>query len=120
MTSARRFLLVEDEYLIAALIEQYLSDLEHQVAAVAGTLSEALAQAHEGSFDAALLDLELGGASSFPVADILARRGIPFAFVSGRAQGDVPPAYAVVPMLCKPFRLRDFAAIIARLLPPQG
>ena len=120
MTSARRFLVVEDEYLIALLIEEYLADLEHQVVAVAVTLGDALEQAHEGAFDAALLDLQLGGASSYPVADILSRRGIPFAFVTGRAEGDVPAAYGTVPMLCKPFRFADFMAIIARLLPANG
>jgi CheY-like chemotaxis protein len=120
MTSTRRFLLVEDEYLIAALIEEYLADLEHRVVAVAATLGEALEQAHQGSFDAALLDLQLGGASSYSVADILSSRGIPLAFVTGRAEGDVPAAYGAVPVLCKPFRFGDFAAIIARLLPPDG
>jgi len=120
MTGARRFLVVEDEYLIAVLIEEYLDDLEHQVAAVAATLGEALEQARVGNFDAALLDLQLGGAASYGVADILTQRGIPFAFVTGRAEGDVQPAYAAVPMLCKPFRPDDFAAIIARLLAPNG
>jgi DNA-binding response OmpR family regulator len=120
MTGARRFLVVEDDYLVGVLIEDYLRDLDHQVVAVAATLGEALAQAREGSFDAALLDLQLGGLSGYPVADLLRGRGIPFAFVSGRADGDVLPAYAGVPMLCKPFRLGDFAAIIGRLLAPTG
>ena len=113
---AQRFLVVEDEYLIAVLIEEYLGDFGHNVVAVAATLHEALEQARGGSFDAALLDLQLSGTSSYSVADLLTQRGIPFAFVTGRTEGDVSAAYRTVPMLCKPFRPDDFAAIIARLL----
>lgn len=116
-TTPYRFLLVEDEYLVAVLIEDFLTDLRHQVAGVAGTLGEAMELARGAAFDAALLDLQLAGAVTYPVADILKGRAIPFAFVTGRDAGDVLPAYAGAPILRKPFRLADFAAIIARLLP---
>ena len=112
-----RFLLVEDEYFVAVLMEDFLADLRHQVAGVAATLDEALELARGGAFDAALLDLQLGRASSYPVADILKDRAIPFAFVTGHRAEDVLPAYAGAPVLCKPFRLVEFTAIIARLLP---
>ena len=113
---ACRVLLVEDEYLVAILVEDMLGDLGHVLAASAGRLEEALALLETAAFDVALLDLALGGAASYPVAHRLAARGIPFAFVTGRLSDDIDPAYAAAPVLQKPFGRRDLAAIIGKLL----
>jgi CheY-like chemotaxis protein len=117
MTAApRRFLLVEDEYLVAVLIEDMLAELGHELAATAARFDDGLALAQTARFDLALLDLQLGAQATYPIADALGRRGIPFAFVTGRARSDVAAAYAATPILGKPFRLADLAAIIERLV----
>src|SRR5271165_2043073 len=78
-----RVLLVEDEAMIAMLIEDMLADLGCDVVATAGQLGEAVSLARSGSFDLAFLDLNLRGVPSYPVAQALRERGIPFAFVTG-------------------------------------
>jgi CheY-like chemotaxis protein len=116
MTGARaRVLLVEDEVLIALLLEDMLLALECEVADTAANLEEALPAAQTGIFDLALLDLSLSGKLSYPVADILRARRIPFAFVTGYGSAGLAPAYSGTPILEKPFHREDLAAIIAGL-----
>lgn len=114
--AACRVLLVEDEFLIATLVEDMLAEFGHTLAATAGDLEAALELARGGSFDVALLDLTLRGVASYPVAELLRARWIPFAFMTGRDSGDIDPGYAAVPILQKPFRRDDLAATIAALL----
>ena len=120
----QRILLVEDDFLIAALVEDMLADLGHEVTAMAERLDAAVALAQNGCFDLALLDLRIGAVLGYPVADVLIARRIPFAFVTGQGVGGVDPAYASAPILQKPFRLEDLAAMIGRLIversPPRG
>jgi CheY-like chemotaxis protein len=74
----RRALLVEDEVLVAMYVEDALSELGYAVTAVASNLAEALALAREDQFDFAVLDINLNGEKSFPVAELLRKRQIPF------------------------------------------
>src|ERR1700735_1459246 len=115
--AACRILLVEDEYLITMLVEDMLGELGYAVAATADRLEDALALARTGAFDAALLDVRLGDRASYPVAEALTARGIPFAFVTGGDGSGLDAAYGAAPVLRKPFRRRDLAETIARLLP---
>ena len=72
MTDTRcRVFLVEDEALVAMMIEDLIGDLGCDVDQTAVRLDEALASARTGTFDVALLDLNLAGARSYPVADVL-------------------------------------------------
>src|SRR3974377_2522534 len=91
--SRARFLVVEDEYLIRILVEDMLSALVYDVAAAVGTFAEASAQAAKGEFDAAILDINLDGRDTYPVADILAKRGVPFVFVTGYGGGPLAPPH---------------------------
>ena len=111
-----RILLVEDEFLVSFMIENMLADLGHQLTAVADRVEEALQTAINGIFDLALLDLTLAGTTTYPVAEMLRRRGIPFAFLTGHDPGDVETDYAGVPILQKPFRRDGLAGIISRLV----
>ena len=113
--ASRRVLVVEDEVLIAMLIEDMLVDLGHEVAGTAHHYDAAVALARGEGFDIALLDLRVDGTTTYAVADILIARGIPFAFVTGRDKRDIAPAYAGVPVLQKPFHAEDLAAIVVRL-----
>lgn len=76
-------LLVEDEYLIALEAEQMLKDMGIKSVDTASTWDLAAKRAEEGRFDIAILDVNLNGQLSFPIADKLAERGVPVVFASG-------------------------------------
>ena len=82
-SASRRVLVIEDEMMIAMLLEDMLADLGHQVVGVAGRLDVALELARDADADLAILDVDLGGESSFPVAEVLTSRGLPFLFATG-------------------------------------
>jgi len=102
--SALRIFVVEDEGLIALMIEDMLEDLGCEVAGSVSSVSQALGWLAEGGeFDGALLDVNLGGEHVFPIAEALAARGSPFAFTTG--YGEIPdPRFAAAPILGKPIR----------------
>jgi CheY-like chemotaxis protein len=111
----RHILLVEDEYLIGLFLEDMLSDLGHSLGEITSRLDAAVTAAQSGAFDLALLDLSLAGVKTYPVADVLKQRGIPFAFLTGYGSGEIDSAYAAVPVLHKPFGRPALAALIAQL-----
>jgi CheY-like chemotaxis protein len=111
-----RILIVEDEALVAMMIEDLLADLGCDVGDNPVRLEEALAAAQSGEFDMALLDLNLAGSRTYPVADVLAARGIPFAFLTGYRSEDLDAAYRAAPILAKPFRRADLQALLTQLL----
>jgi len=121
MTAERpRVLLVEDEVLITLLLQDMLLDLECEVADAPATLDDALSAARNGAFDLALIDLNLHGKLTYPVADILKARQIPFIFVTGYGSAALEPAYADALVLEKPFHRKDLEAIIARVFSDLG
>ena len=108
-----RILVVEDEALVSMLIEDTLVDLGHEVAAVASRLPEACELARSEAIDFAILDVNLGGKPSFPVAEILSERGIPFAFATGYGSRGLDGKFQEVPTLAKPFTEADIEKLIA-------
>jgi CheY-like chemotaxis protein len=110
-----RVLLVEDEAIIAMLMEDMLAELSCDVTQTVGQLDEAIKAAHTASVDLAFIDVNLRGAPAWPVAKVLRERGIPFAFVTGYGAAGTDEANADVPVLQKPFRARDLEAIILSL-----
>jgi CheY-like chemotaxis protein len=114
--AAARLLVVEDEYLIRTLLEDMLGDLGYTVTAAVGTLAEARELATRGDFDAAVLDVNVDGHEIFPVAEILAARGLPFVFVSGYGEGSLPPNFRGRPALQKPFQAERLKETLAGLL----
>jgi len=98
----KRVLLVEDEALVAMMIQETLTEFGFQVIGPVSTASEALASARENHFDAAVLDINLGDGLVYTVAEILAKRGVPFIFVTGYDADSVDPRFAGVPVLQKP------------------
>ena len=113
--SARRALIVEDEVMVAMYVEDVLTDLGCSVIGIATSLAQALDIAREAAFDFAVLDINLAGDTSFPVADVLRGRRIPFLFVSGYTSGGVAEAYRNEPRLRKPFRAPDLARAIEEI-----
>jgi PAS domain S-box-containing protein len=79
----KRVLLVEDESLIAMMMDQALRELDFDVVGPFGTVREALAAIERESIDAGLLDINLGGEMAYPVARLLQARNVPFAFMTG-------------------------------------
>ena len=110
-----RLLVVEDEALVAMLIEDILLDLDCIVIGPVGTVAQALALLRdEEQIDGALLDVNLGGGErSYPVADALAEREVPFVFVTGYGEAGVERRYAPVTVLQKPFDPRSLEKVVA-------
>ena len=112
----RRVLVVEDEYLIRMLLEDMLSELGYEIAGAVGSIAEARALAEGGAFDVAILDVNLDGEEIYPVADILARRGLPFVFVTGYGERSLADPYRDRPALQKPFQTEQLKKALAALL----
>jgi len=111
-----RALIVEDEAIIAMTAEDMLDELGCVTVASVATLTEALAAAGRGGFDFALLDVNLNGSESLPVAALLKQAGIPFVFTTGYGSVVRGEAHQDAPLVTKPYRARDLAAAIARAL----
>ena len=115
MSSApgRRVLVVDDEVLVAMLITDMLEDLGHAVVGPAHDLDEGLSLAKTGDFDCAILDISLNGRSSTPIANALRERGVPFMFASGYAPNPDDDAFRGVPLLQKPFNMKQVEDALA-------
>lgn len=111
-----RALLVEDEPLVALMIEDMLEDLGVEVARSAATLADAMA-AVEAEIDFALLDINLKGERSFPAAEELRRRGKPFLFVTGYGTLGTHGTDFEVTVLQKPFTIADLRSALSRVVP---
>ena len=97
-----RVLLVEDEALVAMMIQETMTEFGFQVIGPVSTASEALAAARNSQFDAAVLDINLGDGMVYTVAEILSKRGVPFVFVTGYDADSVDSRFTGVPVLQKP------------------
>jgi CheY-like chemotaxis protein len=113
----RRVLVVEDEMLIGMLLEDMLTDLGHEVAAIVPRLKEALVAVERETYDLAVLDVHLHGESAFPVAEALIAKGIPFVFATGYGERGLPENYRGRPVLQKPFAKDDLERVLQTLVP---
>jgi CheY-like chemotaxis protein len=98
-----KVLVVEDEHLVAMLVEDMLHDLGYEIAAVEASLKAGLQAAQQEQVELAVLDVNLNGEKSFPIADFLLKNGIPFVFASGYGLSGVSEVYPKVPVVQKPF-----------------
>lgn len=116
MSSPKSILLVEDEPLIAMMLEDVLDSLGHTVAGTCETAASGLDLVAQGNIDAAILDLNLrDGEQSIPVADALADRGIPFLFATGGHGDSIPERHRGRPTLAKPFTMEAVEDALAAL-----
>ncbi len=116
--SGKKVLIVEDETLISMLFEDILAELDCQVVGPALNLKQAIELARTAEMDAAVLDVNLGGEPIFPVAEILAQRGVPLVFSSGYGATGLPVRWQSQPTLPKPFTSDEVAAVLQRLVGP--
>jgi CheY-like chemotaxis protein len=112
----RRVFIVEDEMLVSMLIEDILEDFGCTVVGPAGKLEQALALAQSEQIDIAILDVNLGGTRSFPVADILAKRGVPFIFASGYGDLELEEPHKGRLVIQKPFSPEAIGEILLAAL----
>jgi len=116
MTEAKQILIVEDEPLIAMMLEDFLDILDQQVAGSADSVATALERVGRGGIDAAILDVNLrGGEKSTPVAEALAAAGVPFVFATGGSDDSVDARFRDRPVLQKPFTMDGVAKALAAL-----
>lgn len=108
----KRALLVEDEGVIALLIESMLTDLGYQVLGPASRLAKALDIAQSETFDVAVIDVNLNGTPSFPIAELMIAKRIPFVFATGYGASGIPDYLNTSPVLQKPFKLQQLADAI--------
>lgn len=114
--SALKVLVVEDEALIAMMIEDILIELGHSIVATAGRFDAALDHASKRTFDLAVLDLNLNGERTDAIAGALRARGIPFVFATGYGSAGVQDEWRDVPIVQKPFQPRELARAIDQAL----
>lgn len=101
--AALRVLVVEDEAMVAMLIEDMLEDIGCKVIDSIASLAKACDAAATADLDLAMLDMNIAGEKVFPVAQILRERRIPFLFSSGYGEAGLPAEYATCQVLSKPF-----------------
>lgn len=116
LAERRRVLVVEDDMLIALMIEGTLSDLGIEIVGPTGSVAEARQLASHRQVDAAVLDVNIRDGSSFPVADILSERGVPFVFTTGHGPEALTAAHRGRPFLGKPYTATELGAEVLKLL----
>jgi CheY-like chemotaxis protein len=100
----RRVLVIEDESLVAMLLETILEDMGCVVIGPESNIDDGLiAATSEASLDAALLDVNVAGREVFPVAEALRARGVPFIFSTGYGEAGLPEHWRGHPTIQKPF-----------------
>ena len=115
MSGKRSILIVEDEPLIAMMLEDFLETLGHDVVGTCESVEEAMDRVMAGGFDVAIIDVQLkDGKQVWPVADRLAREGTPFILATGGHVDPPPEQHAAAPILSKPYTIEAIAPAIER------
>jgi DNA-binding NtrC family response regulator len=117
--SGRRVPLVEDEMIVAWLLEDRLADLGCAVVGPAANVNQALPMIDAEAIDVAVLDVNLNGKMSYPIADALAARGVPFVFSTGYDKDSLLDGYRTFPVLQKPFHRSELVDTLPKLLTPK-
>jgi CheY-like chemotaxis protein len=115
--SGSRVFVVEDETLVLFNLEDILDQLGCEIAGQAMRLEQAVNLAKSvGPVDVAILDVNIGGATVFPVAEILAERGIPMLFATGYGRDGLPVEWQGHAVIVKPYSQQDVERALTPLL----
>jgi CheY-like chemotaxis protein len=110
----RSILIVEDEPLIAMMLEDFLETLGHHVVGTCDSVEQAIAKVEAGGFDLAIIDVQLkDGERVWPLADRLAERGMPFIIATGGHVEPPPEEHAAAPILSKPYTIEAIEPALA-------
>ena len=109
-----RFLIVDDEIIVALDLEYMLTDLGHSVVETASRVERGLEIARSSDIDMAILDINVRGVLSFPIAEILRDRGVPVIFASGYGQRGLISGFSDSHVLTKPFDIDGLAHMVAK------
>ena len=112
-------LVVEDEAVVAIDLEFALEELGHSVVG-AGRLSEAMSAVQSSDFDLAILDVNLNGEPSYPVASVLEAKGVPFVFVTGYGVDGLEENWRHTRVLQKPIQRDALTSLLKTISPRQG
>lgn len=115
VVATRRILIVEDEVLIAMVLEDVLDMLGHVVVATSANYAEAESAIAAGGFDLAILDVNLGSDPVFPLADKLVAAGTPVIFATGSHRDSLPSRYDEMPLLEKPYAIAAVERALERV-----
>jgi CheY-like chemotaxis protein len=115
-----RVLVVDDEPLIAMMVEDWLLELACEPVGPAGSAEDALALIAGGPLDAAILDVSLRGHDSFAVAAALRERAVPFVFATGHGRDRIAEPFRDTPTVLKPYNFESVRKAIASMLAPGG
>lgn len=115
------WLIVEDEAIVAFLVEDALTEMGLPILSVANRVSSALELVRQRQPSGAVLDVNLAGERVFPVAAVLADRKVPFLFLTGYGGDGLEAAFAGVSVLEKPFSVEQFQTAVRELMasPPH-
>jgi len=108
-----RILVVEDEAMISMLLEDMVLDCGGELVGPVARFDDALELARKAEFGIAVLDLNLNGTLSYPIAEVIRERGIPVIFATGYRADGVLDSFRDCPALQKPFSQQDFAEAVA-------
>jgi DNA-binding response OmpR family regulator len=115
----KHILVVEDEYFIASDLKRALQAHGATIIGPVGGVDKALDLIAREPIDAAVLDVNLDGADSFPVADRLGDKAVPYMFVTGYDEWALPEKYRAVPRIAKPFQVSSILLGVSALLAPR-
>lgn len=104
-----RILVVEDEAMVSMMLEDMLADLGCQVVGPAASLTSGLRLAESAEVEGAVLDVNLAGEKVFPIADVLAGRGVPFVYATGYGRAGLREEDLTRPVVQKPYSVQELA-----------
>jgi CheY-like chemotaxis protein len=110
----KRILIVEDEALVAMMIEDMVIELGHNVAGVVARLKDGLQRVEQGEIDFAILDVSLNGERSLPIAEALEAKGVPYVFATGYGAGGIDSEKRRGLTLSKPFGIEDLRRVLPK------
>lgn len=116
MSKPKSILIVEDEPLIAMMLEDFIESLGHCVSGTCDSVGEALDKVGEGGFDLAILDIHLNGENVWPVAGRLSAQNIPFVVATGGHVEPPPAEFKDVVVIEKPYTIERVSAVIGAAL----
>ncbi|HEY2136417.1 MAG TPA: response regulator [Xanthobacteraceae bacterium] len=111
----QRVLVIEDEAIVAMLLEDMLIDMGYEVVGTVGQFDQAVRAIDDTACDFVILDVNLDGKETYPLADMLAARGVPFIFATGYGALGLKNGWRDFPVLEKPFQQRDLEGAVNRI-----